>query len=184
MIKKVTYFVVMMLSVLCINRQGWAFESQIKGDPELIWLNPLGKEDIKNNAYNRCLLIRTIKPGFGDASTSQKNYYETMAQYATNLYAQSIKIGAYLDAEKEASKGVASMDLTNEQDILENEILGRLSEISRRINIINAFEASRQMITVLQEVKRNFKDDAYGEFRIFKDGQYKTSTDCEDFKEE
>lgn len=183
MIKKLTYLGIVFGSVLCVWTQAEAAKSQIKGDPELLWLNPLGKEDIENNAYNRCLLIKKLKPGVEKASESRKNFYETMAVYATNLYAQSLKINAYLDEEKEAKKGIADKELTNEQDILEHEVLGRLGEITRRINIINSFEAGRVMLEDLWTIKTQFKDDAYSKFMVLKDGEYDFSMDCEDLKE-
>lgn len=183
MMKNLTYFVIVLGSVLCLWRQAEAAKSQIKGDPELMWLNPLGKEDIENNAYNRCLLIKTLKPGVEKASQSRKNFYDTMSQYAANLYAQSIKIAAYLDEEKEAKKGIADKELTNEQDILEHEIIGRLGEITRRINIINSFEAGRVMLEDLWAIKTQFKDDAYSQFMAFTNGEYDFTTDCEVLKE-
>ena len=90
-----------LLSVVIIVSPAYAKKSKIKGDPELVWLSPLGSGDIENNAYNRCRLIRTLKPGKEEVSATTKNTFDILSTYAPNLYAQAIKVGGYIEAEKE-----------------------------------------------------------------------------------
>ena len=152
--------------------------NEIKGDPELVWLSPLGDSDIENNAYNRCRLIRKIKPGAGKASEATKNNFDILSSYASNLYAQSLKIAGYIESEKEktASSGT---DLSDEKALLDEEIIKRLGDLSRRMNIINSFEAGvilLESLSIMIEQPQN----AYSDFRVLKNGTFVDSTDCED----
>ena len=157
-----------------------AKKSKVKSDPEVVWLSPLGSEDIENNAYNRCLLIKKIKPGSGKASETIQNTYEILVPYATNLYAQSIKISDEIDAEKEKDDS-STPDLSSEKVLLEEEVTQRLGLLARRMNIINAFEAG---ITVLDSLNAMIEllPDAYSNFRVIKNGKVEYSENCEDLK--
>lgn len=158
-----------------------AVKSPIAGDPELIWVSPLGDDNIENNAYNRCRLIRLLKPGVDEATASQDNFYDTMSTYATNLFAQSIKIAAYIEKEKEKPDNSVLPDLSNEGALIENEITNRLIGISRRINIINSFEAGTAMLNNMQQIIAR-PANSYQEFKAMVDGKYVFATECEALK--
>ena len=158
----------------------YAAPSEIKGDPELVWQSPLGEGNIENNAYNRCRLIKKLKPGKGSAIEGAKNSYEILSEYAANLYAQSIKLASHIEEEKENTDS-SEPDLTNEKALLDNEVTERLGDIASRINIINSFEAATMLLKSLNEIDR-LPAEMYDEFRVLKNGAYEYSDDCEDLK--
>lgn len=156
-----------------------AKEIKVKGDPELLWLSPLGNSDIENNAYNRCRLIKLIKPGAGKTSESNKNNYDIFSNYVSNLYAQSIKISAYIAEEEEnEANNASSVNTDNELALIEEEIIQRMANISRRINIINSFEAGISMLDSLEFIS-SLGPTTYEEFRALHDGKYDYVSDCE-----
>lgn len=169
------------LSVVMIISPAYAKKSKIKGDPEVVWLSPLGSGNIKNDAYNRCRLIRAMKPGEGKTSETAKNTYDILSTYATNLYAQSIKLGSYIEAEKEEDSSSSEPDLSNEKALLDEEVIKRLGDIARRMNIINSFEASTMLLKSLDTIVQ-LPPSAYSEFRVLKNGKLDYSSDCEDLK--
>lgn len=168
------------LSVVIIVSPAYAKKSKIKGDPELVWLSPLGSADIKNNAYNRCLLIKKLKPGKEEASETTQNTFDILSTYAANLYAQSIKIAGYIEAEKEKDSS-SDPDLSDEKALLDEEVTKRLGDIARRINIINAFEAGVLLLESLDAMVQ-LSPETYKEFRVLKNGAFEYSSDCEDLK--
>ena len=155
-----------------------AGESKVKGDPAELFASPLGKSDIKNNAYNRCLLIKKLKPGVDKASQTTRDNLEILGTYATKLYAQSIKISAYISEEDEKAKSLKSPDISGEEAIIKHEITARLADIARRINIVNSFDAATSMMNALQSIK-NAQSSAYEQFR---DKKFEYVTDCEKLK--
>ena len=178
--KKLWLIFAFVLSFVFVMSPAYARKSKIKGDPEVVWLSPLGSGDIKNNAYNRCRLIKTLKPGKDEASTATKNAYDVLSTYASNLYAQSIKIASYIEAEKEKSDS-SDPDLSDEKALLDEEVTKRLGDIARRMNIINAFESSTMLLESLDAMVE-LPPSAYNEFRVFKNGKLEYSSDCEDLK--
>ena len=180
MLKNKNIFLVMLLLSFCICMGDAYAKSKIKGDPELVWVSPLGDSDIKNNAYNRCRLIKKIKPGADQVTAATQNTYDILSTYASNLYAQAIKIAGYIEAEKEKTD-TKEPDLSDEKALLDNEVTQRLGDIARRMNIINAFEASTAVLESLNAMVR-LPPSAYNEFRVLKDGEYTYSGDCEDLK--
>lgn len=181
MIKTCKYLTLVMLAICSFSFSAEAAKSKLKGDPELLWLSPLGDSNIENNAYNRCRLIKKIKPGVGNASESQKNNYDIMSNYVSNLYAQSIKISSYIASEKEKESAESPADLSNEKALIEKEITRRMADISRRMNIINSFEAGIVVLDSLWEMSR-LSPTTYEEFRALKDGRYDYVTDCDVLK--
>ena len=169
-----------LLSVGVVISPAYAKKSKIKGDPELVWLSPLGSGDIENNAYNRCRLIKSLKPGKDAASTATKNTYDILSTYAANLYAQSIKVAGYIEAEKEKDSS-SDPDLSDEKALLDEEVTKRLGDIARRMNIIISFEASTMLLESLNEMV-DLSPSAYSEFRVLKNGKLDYSSDCEDLK--
>lgn len=169
-----------LLSIGVVASPVHAKKSKIKGDPELVWLSPLGSEDIKNNAYNRCLLVKALKPGANETAKTTRNTYEILSTYAANLYAQAIKISGYIEAEKEKD-GSSDPDLSNEKALLDEEVTKRLGDIARRMNIINSFEASTMLLESLKAIVE-LSPTAYNNFRVFKNGAFSYSSDCEDLK--
>ena len=175
-------FALSFIAVLLSQSYANAAKLAIKGDPEVAWLSPLGNEDIENNAYNRCMFIQTLKPGEGNASVSANNAYDTLSNYATNLYAQSLKISAHIENEKKASANITPPDLSNAKAITESEITSRLVGISRRLNIINSFEASSEMLSNVKSIIR-LPSSTYQSFRAMVDGKYTYTSDCEALKD-
>lgn len=168
------------LSTVVIISPAYAKKSKIQGDPELVWLSPLGSGDIENNAYNRCRLIRALKPGEDKAAETTKNTYDILSTYASNLYAQSIKVGGYIEAEKEKDSS-EDPDVSDEKALLDEEVIKRLGDIARRMNIINSFEASTMLLKSLDTMVK-LPPTAYSEFRVLKGGKLEYSSDCEDLK--
>lgn len=152
-----------------------AAEIKVQGDPELIWLTPLGKEDIENTAYNRCKFIRVMKPGIDKVNETTKNTYDVLSNYISNLYAQSIKISAYVDAEEK--KDDPDVDLTDEKILIDELITRRLGNIARRINIINSFEAGMAVLSNLLIID-SMPNNTYETFRTLNNGQYEYVSDC------
>ena len=169
-----------LLSVGVVISPAHAKKSLIKGDPELIWLSPLGSGDIENNAYNRCRLIKLLKPGADQTTAITRNTYDILSTYAANLYAQSIKISDYIEAEKEKSS-TSDPDISDEKALLDNEVKQRLGDIARRMNIINSFEASIAIFEGLNEMIQ-LSPHAYESFKVLKNGTIEYSSDCEDLK--
>lgn len=161
--------------VLC----GSEAKSKVQGDPTQLWLSPLEDEDIEDTAYNRCRIIRVMKPGIGQAGETTRNTYDTLSKYVSDLYAQSVKISAYIGQEEDeaATLSDSSADLTNEIALIEEGIVNNLADISRRMNIINSFEAGILMLDSLEELK-NSAPGLYAEFRALQDGKYEYVSDC------
>lgn len=155
--------------------------AKVKGDPELLWLSPLGDENIENNAYNRCRIIKMMKPGVGQTSTATKNNYDIFTNYISNLYAQAIKIAAYIDQENESSNDYMSADISNEIAIIEEGIIQTTADISRRLNIINSFEAGISVLDSLEALD-DLAPSVYSEFRALEDGKYEYVSDCKVLK--
>ena len=156
-----------------------AAEIKVQGDPELIWLTPLGKQDIENTAYNRCSFIRVMKPGSAKTSKTTKNTYDVLSNYISNLYAQSIKISAYIDAEEKEDK--PDVDLTDEKILLDELVTRRLGNIARRMNIINSFEAGIAVLSNLLIIN-SMPNNTYETFRALSDGKYEYVSDCKVIK--
>ncbi len=180
MLGKIINIMVIMTAMLISSSVASYAKSQVKGDPELLWLSPLGDSDIEDNSYYRCRLARLINPGSGQSTTATQNKYDVMSNYVSNLYAQSIKISAYIEKEeKKASSSSTGTD--NEIAILEKEIVQRMADISRRLNIINSFEAGIVMLDALDELD-SLPAGTYSSFRALSDGRYEYVTDCEVLK--
>jgi hypothetical protein len=169
-----------LLAVFVFITPADAKKSKIKGDPELLWLSPLGKSDIENNDYNRCLLIKTAKPGSGRAVETGTKVHAILSTYAANIYAQSIKLAEYIEAEKEKNDE-KDPDLSDEKALLDEEVTKRLGDIARRMNIINSFEAGTLLLESLNALNK-LPLESYEEFRVFKDGSMIYSSDCNDLR--
>ena len=166
---KKLFFIIISCVAVFFCGEAFAVKSVIKGDPELLWRTPLGKEDIENNEYNRCLLIKKVKPGVLKASETNRNVYELLSEYTANLYTQSIKTAAYIEEESQKEKDKDEGDLSNEQTIIKTKITRKLSEIARRVNIINSLDAGTSMLTSLIEMTKQNRT-------VFDE------VDCEDLK--
>ncbi len=169
---------IMLLFSLCLfNTPANAARSRVKGDPDLLWLTPLGKSDIKNNAYNRCLLIRAVKPGSGKGGEAQRNAFDILSTYSSNLYAQAVKTWVNVEEEKAANNKKA-----DDEKALIEKATRTLSDISRRLNIINSLEAGGVMVDSLMEI-RSMGSTVYETFPAIVNGKYDSSaTDCEVLK--
>lgn len=160
-----------------------AVRSPVKGDPEITWESPLGDDNIEDNDYNRCRIIRALKPGASSATATNQTNDEIFSRHVSDLYAQSVKITQYIEDEKNAKDDTHKPDLSNEVALINYEITRRLADITRRMNIINSFEAANSIITSLQNIRLVGGPAAYSKFRGYKDGKYQYLTDCEDIKE-
>lgn len=125
-------------------------KADIYGDPTLDFPSPLGDENAKNDDYNRCRLIRMIKPLENNPEKEQLNKHNNFALYSSMLYAQSIKISAYLEQENE--KDELDIDIKNEMEFIRDSITPRLLRLARRMNIINSFEASIQVMEAMKSI--------------------------------
>lgn len=177
---KIILITIFLLAVFVFVTPSYAKKSKIKGDPELLWLSPLGDSDIKNNDFNRCRLIKKIKPGPGHALEESNNTHDILSTYISNLYAQSIKISGYIEAEKEKTDN-SEPDLSDEKTLLDEEVTKRLGEISRRMNIINSFEAGTMLLESLNKLNELYPN-AYETFKIIKNDSLELSDDCNDYK--
>lgn len=181
MIKNIKWLLLLVAILTFIGNQVDATESKVRGDPDVTFMSPLGDENVDNNAYNRCRLIRVIKPGVGQATTTARNVRDLLGRYASTLYAQSLKISAYINEEDEAAKNLEQPDISSKNAILEHEIINRLSDISRRLNIINSFEAGTRMVQSLQQMEGK-PSSAYSRFGMVKNGKYVYETECDKLK--
>lgn len=176
------YFTLILLVSICVTFSILAAETEVKGDPEVLWLSPLGDDDIENTPYNRCRLIKKIKPGIDQVSETTQNNYDILSNYVSTLYAQSVKIVYYISEESDEENSESeTSDLSNEIALIEDEISKTTLDISRRLNIITSFEAG---ITVLNslEALQNLAPGVYAEFRALQDGKYEYVSDCEVLK--
>ncbi len=178
MIKIYKYILLIVVGLGLCNSVEAAKKSKVEGDPSEVFSSPLGKSDIENNAYNRCLLIKKLKPGSDKAGQATRDSATILGSYATKLYAQSIKISAYIFAEDETAKEITNPDVSGEEAIIKHEITARLADIARRINIINSFDAATSMMNALQSIN-NAQSSAYDKFRNKK---FEYITDCEELK--
>lgn len=178
--KSFRYIIGCLIAVYGLLISANMLSAKVKGDPELLWLSPLGDEDIENNAYNRCRIIKMLKPGIGQTSTATKNSYDIFTNYISNLYAQAIKISAYIDQEDEGDDSMTA-DISNEIAIIEEGIIQTTADISRRINIINSFEAGISILDSLEALD-DLSPGIYSEFRAMEDGHYEYVSDCEVLK--
>ncbi|MCQ2740581.1 MAG: hypothetical protein MJ210_00460 [Alphaproteobacteria bacterium] len=144
---KILFFTVVLLAMGFLSEA--LAKSVVKGDPELLWRSPLGKEDISNTAKNRCLLIKKIAPGATKATETTENIYELLSEYTSNLYAQSIMITAYLEEETEDEKKLSLPKANDEISIIKKKITRRLEDIARRLNIINSLDAGTSVVSSL-----------------------------------
>ena len=182
MLKLNKYFALVLLIAIFFSFSVEAAKSQIKGDPELLWLSPLGDEDIENTPYNRCRIIRKIKPGMNNVSETTQNNYDIFSNYVSNLYAQSVKITSYIAEEKdEKTTDSATSDLSNEIALIEEGITKTTLDISRRMNIIVSFEAGIAILNSL-EALQSLEPGAYEDFRALQNGKYEYVSDCEVLK--
>ncbi len=179
MLQNSKYFVLVMCFICSFFIMLTDAYAKVKGDPELLWLSPLGDEDIEETPYNMCRIIKSIKPGVGQTSTTTKNLYDIFSNYISNLYAQSIKISAYIAEEEEDEEDDSlSADISNEIAIIEEGIIQSTADIARRINIINSFEAGIAMLDALEELD-NMAPGIYSEFLALDNGNYDYVSDCE-----
>lgn len=174
------YELMLLLLALLVftNSAEAARKSKVLGDPSELFNSPLGKSDIENNAHNRCLLIKTLKPGADKSSQATRNNAELLGSYATKLYAQSVKISAYIFTEDDSAKELTEPDVSGEEAIIKYEITARLADIARRINIINSFDAATSMMRSLETISKA-PTAAYDRFR---DKNFEYVTDCEELK--
>lgn len=178
MIKFYKHILLIIAFLICVNPVNVAAKSKVLGDPSELFNSPLGKGDIKNNAYNRCLLIRILKPGTDKSSEATRNNAELLGTYAAKLYAQSIKVSAYIMEEDDFVKEIKYPDVDGEEAIIKHEITQRMADIARRINIINSFDAATSMMKALEAIS-NAPSAAYNKFR---DKNFNYTIDCEDLK--
>lgn len=181
MLSLIKYVALVLVVGNCFAFSAEAAKSKIKGDPELLWLSPLGDEDIENTPYNRCRIIKKIKPGVNNVSETTQNNYDIFTNYASNLYAQSIKIISYIAEEKEDDSTDSSTDLSNEIALIEDSITKTTLDISRRLNIITSFEAGISILNSL-ETLQNLPPGVYADFRALQNGKYEYVSDCEALK--
>lgn len=176
------YFLAALIAQLVVVNQVFASEiaqSRVKGDPDIKWDSVFDDGNISDTPYNRCMLIRKVHPEGSKQSDIVKNRYELFSEYVSNLYAQSIKISAYL--EEEAKIPPSAPDMSNKISLIENEVMLRLADISRRINIINAFEAGTAILTSLDNLERMSRT-TYQQFKAVYKGEYDDYSDCEVLK--
>lgn len=150
--------------------------SGVKGDPTLRWEVIGDNEDIKNNAYERCRLIRAVHPGQGKVSESRRNFYDIMSKYIANLYTQSLMVSAYIAAEDEGDKG---NDKTSQLEVIKQEQNKRLGNIARRLNIITSLEAGTAILDLLSDLE-TLPGNTYQSFKTHKNNEY--GTECEELK--
>ncbi len=181
MLNKYRFLAVLLMAVFCFNTSAEAARSKVKGDPDLLWMTPLGKSDIKNNAYNRCLLIRAVKPGLGKGGKARRNAFDILSTYASNLYAQSIKISSQLEEENAPAGSFTAFKAdANDEKALAEKITRTMADITRRLNIINSLEAGGVMVDSLMKIKQ--MDLVYDTFPAVVDGKWDYVSDCEALK--
>ena len=160
-------FAVMLLllsSMSEIALAGKSSTSSVTGDPSIRWDVIGDNKEIKNNAYERCVLIRSILPGKGKSAETVRNNYDIMSKYISYLYVQSVMISVNIAAEEKA-KTKSGADKSNQVELLKQEINGHLGNITRRINIINSLEAGMTMLELLNKMK-NVPSDTYSSFKL------------------
>ncbi len=135
--------------VIFISLQTTAI-AKIYGDPQEAFSMPIDNKKLENNDYYRCLIIKKIKPGEDRITEAQLAKYNIFSEYSAKLYAQSVKISAYI--EKENEKDEFNVNTENEMKFLKKVITPRILRLARRMNIINSFEASILAMESLQKI--------------------------------
>ena len=120
-----------------------------------------------------------MKPGSTKISKTTKTTYQVLSKYISDLYAQSIKISAYIDAEEKEDK--PDVDLTDEKILIDELITRRLGNIARRINIINSFESGIAVLSNLLIIN-GLPNNTYESFRALNNGKYEYVSDCKVLK--
>lgn len=166
--KEYKNFIFAVLLLVC-GISGVAFagknsSSPISGDPSIRWDMIGDNKEVKNNAYERCRLIRSLLPGQGKSAETVRNNYEIMSKYISYLYTQSVMIPVSIAKEEKAERKSAA-DKSNQVELLKQEINGHLGNITRRINIINSLEAGMTMLELLNKM-RNLPSDTYSSFKL------------------
>lgn len=112
-------------------------EDKIEGQPNNLWLTPMGDSDIENTNYNRCRLIKTMKPGSNLVMQTTAATRAVLVRYASELYFQSVETNFEVDQEEPAEDKTS----TAEVSLLNREIINRLARIANRLNIVVSLEA-------------------------------------------
>ena len=107
---------------------------------------------MENTSDNRCHIIKVLKPGESNVAEAQRNANQLLTRYASELYFQSAKTLFELDEEKPDK----AKTVTNEKDIMDEEILARMANIADRLNIIVSLESRAAILdSVNQIIKLN-----------------------------
>lgn len=182
--KNSKYFIFASLVLFLCGRYAVAAEgsqSPVSGDPSIKWDIIGNNQKIENNAYQRCLLIRSVIPGQGKSSETQRNIFDTMSKYVSYLYAQSVMVSVNIAAEEEAVKLIKASK-TGQIELIKNGINYHLGNITRRLNIIASLEAGVAMIDMMTELQ-NLPSGTYARFKIHKEGAFgETGDNCDALK--
>ena len=174
-------YLIVIVMISLISGTAETRDLKVKGEPVIKWQSPLDG-DIENNAYNRCRLIKALKPGVGKSSDSMRNNYDVFSEYISNLYTQSIKISAAIEKELKEEKNKKSQDKTeNERVLLNQDVTPYLADIAQRMNIIVSFEAGTAVLNRLEAI-RGLPQNVYSEIATIKDGKWVYVNDCEELK--
>lgn len=180
MLKQIKIIIMVLIMAHCVIGSAWASlkRSTMKGDPTLTLQSPLGSKNIEDNAYNRCRIIQMMNPKAGKSTETTTNNYNVLATYVSRVYAQAFKISGYIAAEQESR---ASLDKSNEVKVLENAVERSMSEIARRLNIINSLEAGVVMIESLHKLT-TLPPTTFNTFTALENGSYIVTDDCSKLK--
>lgn len=150
MLKNYSWLLLSIFAGLLSCSQAFAAQ-EVKGQPESKWSSPIG-EDLENTSDNRCHIIKVLKPGESNVAEAQRNANQLLTRYASELYFQSAKTLFELDEEKPDK----AKTVTNEKDIMDEEILARMANIADRLNIIVSLESRAAILdSVNQIIKLN-----------------------------
>ena len=138
--KKNLLFLLLLLSFAFVSS---AFAGSIKGQPEELWLTPMGDSNVENTPQNRCRMLKIIKPGEQEVLQTAHNTASILTNYASRLYFEAVKTSFAIDDEDDAfiKSDSASQKSTSEKTILNREIIGKMSNIANRLNIVVSLEA-------------------------------------------
>ncbi len=158
MLQKTSLIVIGLILMFFLVSEAFA-GSKIKGQPDQLWLTPMGDDNIENTGYNRCRVIKTMKPGEKRVMQTVNNTQTLLGRYASELYFQAVK--ANFEIDQETPDDV--MTSTAELSLMNRQIIARLANIANRLNIIVSLESRTAALNNIKKIT-NLSGSVYNDY--------------------
>lgn len=158
MLRKISLMVIVLILSLSLLPEAYAGK-KIKGQPDSEWESPMGDDNIENTGYNRCRVIKTMKPGADKVMQTVNNTQTLLSRYASELYFQAVKTNFEID--QETSDDVTTS--TAELSLMNRQIIARLANIANRLNIIVSLESRTAALNNIKKIT-NLSGSVYNDY--------------------